>query len=114
GVGVVATAVGDIREDLPGMSLMHAPAVSKASVNGGAGAAAYFNAKPLATPATRRLARELGVDLRSVPPTGPNGRVTNDDVKHRGAPHEPAPPPASAVKPAPMSIATVSSPQLPP
>src|SRR5262249_59044329 len=34
-----------------------------------------------ATPATRRLARELGVDLRAATGTGPGGRVTDDDVK---------------------------------
>jgi len=34
-----------------------------------------------ATPATRRLARELGVDLRAVRGRGPGGRVTDDDVK---------------------------------
>ncbi len=34
-----------------------------------------------ASPATRRLARELGVDLREVEPTGPNGRVTAEDVR---------------------------------
>jgi pyruvate dehydrogenase E2 component (dihydrolipoyllysine-residue acetyltransferase) len=34
-----------------------------------------------ATPATRRLARELGVDLRAVRATGPGGRVTDDDVR---------------------------------
>jgi pyruvate dehydrogenase E2 component (dihydrolipoamide acetyltransferase) len=37
--------------------------------------------KVLATPATRKLARDLGVDLRLVPPTGPHGRVTKDDVR---------------------------------
>jgi pyruvate dehydrogenase E2 component (dihydrolipoamide acetyltransferase) len=34
-----------------------------------------------ATPATRRLARELSVDLRTVRPSGPGGRVTDDDVR---------------------------------
>jgi len=34
-----------------------------------------------ATPATRRLARELGVDLRAVRATGAGGRVTDDDVR---------------------------------
>ncbi len=34
-----------------------------------------------ATPATRRLARELGVDLRAVRGTGPAGRVTETDVR---------------------------------
>lgn len=34
-----------------------------------------------AAPATRRLARELGVDLAQVPATGPGGRVTAEDVR---------------------------------
>ncbi len=35
----------------------------------------------VAAPATRRLARELGIDIKLVPPTGPAGRITADDVK---------------------------------
>jgi pyruvate dehydrogenase E2 component (dihydrolipoamide acetyltransferase) len=34
-----------------------------------------------ATPSTRRLAREMGVDLRAVNGSGPGGRVTDDDVR---------------------------------
>ncbi|MFO8175169.1 MAG: dihydrolipoamide acetyltransferase family protein [Longimicrobiales bacterium] len=34
-----------------------------------------------ASPATRRLARELDVDLGEVPGSGPQGRVTSDDVR---------------------------------
>jgi pyruvate dehydrogenase E2 component (dihydrolipoamide acetyltransferase) len=34
-----------------------------------------------ASPSTRRLARELDVDLRQVEPSGPGGRVTADDVR---------------------------------
>ncbi|MEJ2724560.1 MAG: dihydrolipoamide acetyltransferase family protein [Deltaproteobacteria bacterium] len=34
-----------------------------------------------ASPATRRLARELSVDLHEVSPSGPGGRVTSDDVR---------------------------------
>ena len=41
-----------------------------------------------ATPSTRRLARELGVDLRAVRGSGPGGRVTDDDV--RGATGKPS------------------------
>lgn len=33
-----------------------------------------------AAPATRRLARELGVDINRIPATGPGGRVTPEDV----------------------------------
>ncbi|MGI0090837.1 MAG: dihydrolipoamide acetyltransferase family protein [Nitrososphaerales archaeon] len=35
----------------------------------------------LATPATRKLARELGVDMKNVKGSGPAGRVTIEDVK---------------------------------
>jgi pyruvate dehydrogenase E2 component (dihydrolipoamide acetyltransferase) len=35
----------------------------------------------LATPATRRLARQLGVEIGRVRPTGKHGRVTMDDVR---------------------------------
>lgn len=34
-----------------------------------------------ASPSVRRLARELGVHIDQVPGTGPNGRVSDDDVK---------------------------------
>jgi pyruvate dehydrogenase E2 component (dihydrolipoamide acetyltransferase) len=43
-------------------------------------AAAVLNANPLATPATRKLARELNIDLRTISGTGPQGRVTREDV----------------------------------
>jgi pyruvate dehydrogenase E2 component (dihydrolipoamide acetyltransferase) len=35
----------------------------------------------LATPATRKLARDMGVDLATVQGTGPGGRITDDDVR---------------------------------
>jgi pyruvate dehydrogenase E2 component (dihydrolipoamide acetyltransferase) len=44
----------------------------------------YFNEKPLATPATRKFARDIHVDLRQVPPTGDQGRVTREDVEAFG------------------------------
>ena len=37
--------------------------------------------KPLASPAVRRRARELGVELHLVPGSGPEGRVTHEDVE---------------------------------
>lgn len=51
--------------------------------NGGGGMDVYpppAGANVLATPATRRLARESGVDLNQVSGTGLAGRVTRDDV----------------------------------
>jgi len=40
--------------------------------------------KVLATPATRRLAREIGVDINEISGTGLAGRVTRDDVMASG------------------------------
>ena len=78
-----ATAVGDIKENLPGMGAPRSSGGGSAMSGGGAAglASAYFNAKPLATPATRKLARDMEIDLRAVPPTGPQGRVTKVDVE---------------------------------
>jgi len=59
-----------------------------ATVAGRSEAGAYGAAMPRAErvipagPATRRFARELGVDLTLVTGTGPGGRITIDDVKN--------------------------------
>src|SRR5918995_6346001 len=37
-----------------------------------------------ATPVVRRIAQELGVDLASLSGSGPNGRITEDDVRTAG------------------------------
>jgi pyruvate dehydrogenase E2 component (dihydrolipoyllysine-residue acetyltransferase) len=68
-----------------------APIAATAAGAGGSGpvvtpVAQAVEAGPVpATPATRRLARELGVDLRAVRGTGPGGRVTDDDVRGAGS-----------------------------
>jgi pyruvate dehydrogenase E2 component (dihydrolipoamide acetyltransferase) len=49
----------------------------------------------LATPATRKLARDVDVDIREVTGSGPGGRITSDDVRaHSGAPAAPRTPAA--------------------
>ncbi|MHC4107625.1 MAG: biotin/lipoyl-containing protein, partial [Planctomycetota bacterium] len=47
-----------------------------------------------ASPAVRKLARKLGVDLASIEGSGPGGRVTREDVERAasGAPARPPPP----------------------
>jgi len=70
---------------------------------------------PPATPATRRLARELGVDLRTVVGTGPGGRITDADVRaaaaRRAAPAvAEAPASAVAAAPGPASPAETAAP----
>lgn len=66
-----------------------AMSAAPAARSGGSSAGADFyppvtDAKVLATPATRRLARESGVDLNQVRGTGVAGRVTRDDVVGAG------------------------------
>jgi pyruvate dehydrogenase E2 component (dihydrolipoamide acetyltransferase) len=46
----------------------------------GAAPAAHAGGPVLAKPPVRKLARDLGVDLHEVTPTGPNGTVSRDDV----------------------------------
>jgi pyruvate dehydrogenase E2 component (dihydrolipoamide acetyltransferase) len=43
-----------------------------------------ISGRVLAAPSTRRFAREQGVDLTRVQPTGPNGRVMREDVEKSG------------------------------
>jgi pyruvate/2-oxoglutarate dehydrogenase complex dihydrolipoamide acyltransferase (E2) component len=61
----------------------------------------------LATPHTRHLARELGVDISTVKGTGSRGRITDDDVR-RTIKEAPAPPPkiprAAAVSHEPSTL----------
>ena len=71
-----------------------------------------------ATPSTRRLARELGVDLRAVRGSGPGGRVTNDDVrgatgKPSGAQQPVAKPAAPAGSAKPLAAVGLEPPPLP-
>jgi pyruvate dehydrogenase E2 component (dihydrolipoamide acetyltransferase) len=128
GDGPAATAVGDIKETLPGMGAFTATVIAPAAggpatggafsmASGAMGLAASAarestkvdagslslealrqgvlppttqkdddeyqapNGKALATPATRKLARDLGVDLAKVRPSGAHGRVTKEDVR---------------------------------
>lgn len=55
-------------------------ATPKAGVGAGLEMIAPADLKVLATPATRRLAREMAVDINSLKGTGLNGRVTREDV----------------------------------
>jgi pyruvate dehydrogenase E2 component (dihydrolipoamide acetyltransferase) len=68
-----------------------------------------------ASPATRRLARELGVDLHAVPPTGPAGLVTAEDVRQFARDGKVAGDVPSAPQPAPNEVqpSPISEPPLP-
>ncbi|MFJ4336820.1 dihydrolipoamide acetyltransferase family protein [Streptomyces sp. NPDC088915] len=67
--------------------------------------------RPLAKPPVRKLAKDLGVDLATVVPTGPDGIITREDVHAAAAPASapavgtPAPVPAPVRAPAPAAPA---------
>ena len=59
------------------------------------------SSRVLAIPSVRKLARDLGVDLTQVTPTGPHGRIRREDVLHAAQQHPvPPAPPAAPVTPA--------------
>lgn len=75
------------------------------------------NGKALATPAVRRLARDLGVDIDSIPGTGIGGRVMEKDVRNAAggsagtsAPRASAPAPTARTAPAPSAPASRPAP----
>ncbi|MEV2192254.1 dihydrolipoamide acetyltransferase family protein [Streptomyces phaeochromogenes] len=90
-----------------------AAAVAVQSELNGHGHAAVA-ARPLAKPPVRKLAKDLGVDLATVTPSGPDGIITREDVHAAVAPAAPvqetpaAAAPASAPAPvrAPAPVAT--------
>jgi len=71
-----------------------APAVAVVTTGRANGASATV---PLAKPPVRKLARDLGVDLREVTPSGADGVITREDVRaHVETAREPAPVAAAA------------------
>jgi 2-oxoglutarate dehydrogenase E2 component (dihydrolipoamide succinyltransferase) len=61
-------------------------------------ASAHPPGAPVASPSTRKLAHEMGVDLSRVQATGDRGRITRDDVvRAMGQPSTTEPPPHLAV-----------------
>jgi pyruvate dehydrogenase E2 component (dihydrolipoamide acetyltransferase) len=66
--------------------------------------------KALATPAVRRVARELGVDINLVPGTGRGGRVTASDVQAFSSGTVVAEPARAVPRPAPAPVAPTVTP----
>lgn len=77
-VGAVLVVIGEEDADAPPPDEPRAAAPAPA-VSGGQ--TPRHGHKVQATPLVRRVAQELGVDLATVAPTGPGGRVTEDDVR---------------------------------
>lgn len=75
-----------------------APAVSRETP--ATSFAAPSGARPLAKPPVRKLAKDLGIDLATVTPTGPDGTITREDVHAAAAPAPAAPAPVAVPAPA--------------
>jgi 2-oxoisovalerate dehydrogenase E2 component (dihydrolipoyl transacylase) len=84
-----------------------APVAPAARAQAAAPAEPMGTVSVLAKPPVRKLAKDLGVDLRTVAPTGPNGTITREDVHAAQAAPTAAPeaPAAAAVVPAPAVAA---------
>ncbi|MDH6214980.1 dihydrolipoamide acetyltransferase family protein [Streptomyces pseudovenezuelae] len=80
----------------------------QAELNGHGPAPTVEGSRPLAKPPVRKLAKDLGVDLNTVTPSGPDGIITRDDVHAAVAPAPvaPAATPAPVTVPAPAPVAT--------
>ncbi|MFE3555435.1 dihydrolipoamide acetyltransferase family protein [Streptomyces sp. NPDC059193] len=90
-----------------------APAAPAVNGNGNGHAAAE---RPLAKPPVRKLAKDLGIDLAAVVPTGDGGVVTREDVHAAAAAAiapQAAPAPVAAQAPAPAVTAAAPAPAVP-
>lgn len=79
-----------------------ASAAIQGEMNGHGTAPAVPGTRPLAKPPVRKLAKDLGIDLATVSPTGEGGVITREDVHAAATPAPvPAPAPVQAEAPAP-------------
>ena len=108
--------IGEAGEDISGL-VTAAPAagaaVPEAPPAAAAAAPAAAEKKPggrvLASPAAKKLAKELGIDIALVTGTGPKGRITEDDVKNYvPAPAPTSVPEAAGVKVSPLAAAAAA------
>ena len=93
-VGTVIAVLAEEGENADADAAAAAPAPAPAP------AAPPSNDGPAATPTARKLAEASGIDLNTITGTGPNGKITKDDVEAAGVTSAPAPAPSPAPAPA--------------
>ncbi len=98
------------RKQAPDAAAQQATVAVQAELNGHGAPAVAPQDRPLAKPPVRKLAKDLGVDLATVTPTGPDGIITREDVHAAvaSATREPAAPAAEPAPVAPAAPAPVS------
>ncbi|MFI6147114.1 dihydrolipoamide acetyltransferase family protein [Streptomyces sp. NPDC051109] len=99
--GAAGAQNGTAAVALPAVPAQPEAAPAAAAGLNGTGAGHTVGERPLAKPPVRKLAKDLGIDLASVVPTGEGGVVTREDVHAAAAaaiaPQAAAPAPAPAV-----------------
>ena len=110
-VAIIAAADEDIGALLGGSAPAAAPAEAAPAAAAAPAPVAEKKAgvRVIASPAAKKLAKELGIDIALVTGTGPKGRITEDDVKnYKPAPAAPAVEEAPKVKASPLAAAVAS------
>ncbi len=116
---LVSIATDGSSASAPAAAATPAPATRATPVKAAPAAAtgATTGRRALATPATRKLARELGVNIQDVPGTGPGNRVTREDVQafagQESTPVAAAPSAARPVQQAPIIRSSSPAPAAP-
>ncbi len=112
GYGVATSSTKRRPRKGPEIRVQEASTSAQAELNGH-GTAAPAGPRPLAKPPVRKLAKDLGVDLATVVPSGPDGIITREDVHAAVARAQPAPATAPIVEtpvrvqaPAPAPVVT--------
>ncbi len=115
GYGVSTSATKRRPRKGPEVAVPQASTAIQAELNGHGTPAAAPEAKPrpLAKPPVRKLAKDLGVDLATVVPSGPDGIITREDV-HAAVSATVAAPPAPVPAPAPAEAPVTRAPALVP
>ncbi|MFG2281391.1 dihydrolipoamide acetyltransferase family protein [Streptomyces asoensis] len=88
GYGVAASSTKRRPRKGPQVTVAQVPDAVRTDLNGHGAPA--VKERPLAKPPVRKLAKDLGVDLATVVPSGPDGIITREDVHAAAAPAAPA------------------------
>ncbi len=99
-----ATAAPAAKEETAAPAAPQAPVASPSPSGGVMITPPVADSSVLASPSTRRFAREVNVDINQIPGTGLAGRVTRDDVSGVMGGANSSPAPAAAPSPATVSF----------
>ncbi|MFE6282753.1 dihydrolipoamide acetyltransferase family protein [Streptomyces sp. NPDC057877] len=109
GYGVATTSTKRRPRKGPEVQVQQASSAIQSELNGHGTATTPVRERPLAKPPVRKLAKDLGVDLTTVTPTGPDGIVTREDVHAAATPRQAPEPVTAAPQPeAPAPVAPVA------